>query len=135
LSLSQQRGGYGLFLRVSLSLTWLICLYLGNNGYNICQSDWSRTPKLDFATNRSVADYYGADCSWWRITNTDSIKKYLATHESMTVGLDYYAATGVCRSIVPGDLLRQYFVSLMSGNVHYFKVRKSKGGLMWEILE
>ena len=105
---------------------------IGSKGYNAYQSDWSNTPKLDFATNKPVANYYGAGSDWYRLTNRDSIAAFIKDHKDFTVGIDYYALYNICQGMTPKELLPKMYYGLIEGKVYYFHVTLKGENMIWE---
>ena len=123
---------YILILAVSILVGW--------KGYSSQQSDWSKTPLLDFATNKTVANYYGAECEWYRTTHfkrfytlkdmfvPERIGKKLLTGDTLRIGFDYYTLMAFCLPITPPHIKKQNF---SSGQVYYYEVYLQDSLIVW----
>jgi len=90
-------------------------------------SDW-RGKQCDFATNKIVHNYYNdAPSLWFRSNKTEDwgvFKKAIEKGETVRVGLDYYALTGVCNGIIPKKILEspEVYYKLTRGEVIVLKM-------------
>ena len=114
---------------------------IGWKGYNFMQSDWSATPKLDYATNSTVANYFGAESKKyqmrkferfynWGVLVPDVVGARLLEGDTVKIGVDYYGSLGVARQLIPDGVLRQ--IDFTKGEVKYFNVFITNNQLSWE---
>lgn len=105
------------------------------------QSDWSKTPKLDYATNSTVANYFGADSKRyqlrdferfynWGLLVPDVVGTRLLEGDTISVGVDYYGSLGICAKMIPSQVLQK--IDIAKGEVKYFRVFIKNKQLTWE---
>lgn len=92
-------------------------------------------PAVDFATNKLCAEYYSGRAPLW-LRSGDISKFYarLASHDTVTVGLDYYALTGISAGYIPQSLLRREAGRLLAGKVLIYRVYLHGNQARWQEL-
>ena len=107
---------------------------------NFLQSDWSHTPKLDYATNKEVANYFGANAKWYRIDRFKgfiNMGEFLLPQEvadrlktdTVYIGIDYYGMLGVSRQLIPNNILKA--LDYQNGKVLYTQMYIKDNKLYW----
>lgn len=87
-------------------------------------SNWKGI-KCDYATNAIVASYYsGNKVGWFR---TNRLKEFNSDpRDTLLIGLDYYALTGVCSGLIPSDIVSKYGEELKNGKVKVIQLIRRK---------
>ena len=133
------------FRYLLLCCMFLLLILAGSKGYNFQQSDWSKSPDLDYATNRTSANYYGTSAEWYRVNKFDGfylidndyylpieIYDKIKTGNKVLIGVDYYCQLAICAPIVP-SVIRRYNYS--NGEVYYFELYiTGNSQLIWSMI-
>ena len=104
------------------------------NGYADCFSDW-QGKQCDYATNKTVHDYYNDDAKWFRVTaknDLQSLNQDLAEGKRVIVGIDYYALYSISGPLIPSDLIKKIAPELMSGKVFLFELYADGDKIYWK---
>lgn len=110
-------------------------------GFAKYRSDWSKTGRCDYTTNRIVHDFYWGKSKWYRTGRfpihflisplknryhfpAELLKKVL-NRDTVIVGLDYYSIHGVSYQSVPYYIRKKKNFS--KGQVYKYKVYLKRG--------
>ena len=89
-------------------------------------ADWRGVGRVDLSTNPLVSAHYGGGAPIsFRTANLKEIRHALESGDTLRVGLDYYALQGVCRDLVPLEILQREGRSLYAGRVSVYALDES----------
>jgi len=108
------RKGYGTYPVLALFFILAVCSMGLINAQGYAQfSDW-RNVKVDYATNKYVANFYGSQSEYFRPAQMPGFIDRLNRGDTLRVGLDYYALN-VSAGCVPGPILQRHTKELSIG--------------------
>ena len=119
---------FGLFLLVACCLILAILTWNDYKGYAHTVSNWQGV-KCDYATNKYVANFYGNKAGYYRTSNLERLNQDI--HKGIVVGIDYYALYGVCKGMVPAEILQKHHRDLLRGKVFTYRVILKGNVLEW----
>jgi len=118
----------------------------GWQGYNFLQSDWSKISDIDYATNKTAANYYDGGVEWYRFGSFKyfvqykennvkyyvpvEINKKLKKGETVRIGVDYYAMMPISAELLPASVRR---LDYWHGQVYVFTLEKHGKSIYWKL--
>ena len=127
-------GGISRFLAVCFIVASIYHLPQKTGNYGeVIFSEWRGVSGVDYSTNAPVTDYY-SHCNprYTRQAEWEGFIQRLSGGDTLTIGLDYYALTGISSWWFPEQILIRHFRELSYGRIVIVRSYLRNGKIIME---